>query len=342
MNWSDELRILRKYLRDPYARIWSNEILSSVWNQSQRELQAEIGLLEDVRALPVPPQASASYMHESERAFLEDADSNYRCLHSHQGWFAFTSACDAEVHFGSSAQATEDGSAYTHPWEAYMVTPNREPWHPWPHDMHSAKYVFYDGEPVRVYNKRSVAKVDPSYITREGEPLGIYDHADSENAFSLYPRPAVTFSDDVGEGMATFVAGDTVAEEIGLISYRPGTLDSEPGITLTVIPQEENVLVIYDLLPSDIAGLSDPLDMPPYMTKYVRYRALERAYGANTDGRIPSLSRLWGERYRAGLDVLKKFTWQRKRDRDYRLRTQRPGASRTRKHPRLPDKYPAV
>lgn len=342
MNWSDEIRILRRFLRDPAAKIWSDELLAETWNQSQREVQAEIGYLEDVRGLPVPPEVSASYSHECERAFLDSGDSNYRCLHSHQNWFSFTSACDAEVWFGISESATEDGVAYTHPWEAYMVTPNREPWHPWPHNLHSAKYVFYDEEPLRAHSKRVVAKSDIGYITRQGEPLLAYDHPDSENAFTLYPRPAVTFPDGSGEGMITDISTDTVVSEVGAISYRSGTLGGGYGMTLTAIEQVNNVLVIYDAIPADVAALSDPIDMPAYLVRYVRYRALERAYGANTDGRIPSLSRMWGDRYRAGLEAVRRFMRRRSQDREYQLRTQHRGASKTRRHPRLPDRFPAV
>ncbi len=343
MTWGTELRKVRRYLRDPAAKIWSDELIKHVWNQSQREFQDTTDILENVVALPVPPLASMSYMHDCEYAFLDSDDTNYRCLRHHQNWFSFTCAADAEVLFGNSPGATEAGAGYTHPHEAYLEQTNREPWHPWPNDLHQTKHIFFDNEPIGVTTRKAIASRDSSYIQRSGTPQEIFNYPDSDNAFSIYPRPtSFTWEDPAGTGMVTFVEGDTVAVEVGAIIQRTGTMDEGGGIAISVIDQLDNILVIYRILPKDVNSEGDILSLPDYLTKYVRYRVLERLYGANTDGRIPSLARLWAARYGAGLQAVKRFIWQRKRDRDYRLITKDRAAGRTRKHARLPDTYPAI
>jgi len=100
--------------------------------------------------------------------------------------------------------------------------------------------------------------------------------------------------------------------------------------------------MIYDVDPTNIETASDDGDFPDFLKKYIRYGVISRAYGANTDGRIQSLSDYWSIRYLAGVEATKKFSRNRNNDRDYRLITGGASTRRTRRHPRLPSTYPVT
>ncbi len=143
--------------------------------------------------------------------------------------------------------------------------------------------------------------------------------------------------------MVTHVDGDTTTSETGVITQRTGNvLSSEIGIATDVLDAEDNILLIYDITPTEVEGFADELDFPDFMTKYVRYGVLARAFMANTDGYIPSLANYWNQRYQLGIRAIKKFRSNKTRDRNRVLVSEDVGARRTIKHPRLPDGYPAI
>jgi len=143
-------------------------------------------------------------------------------------------------------------------------------------------------------------------------------------------------------GMVIYREGDTV-EGIGIIASRTGSLfNQDLGLAIDIVEADNNVLLIYDVMPGDIQDDNDESDFPEYLQKYIECGVLERAYTANTDGRIDSLRDYWGGRYRLGLSVIEMIKGKRKADRVYRLRTSQRPAQRNFRHPRLPDGYPAV
>lgn len=147
------------------------------------------------------------------------------------------------------------------------------------------------------------------------------------------------------EGMVTHVGGDTQqGDEAGTIGRRSGTFfgDSLPGITTDVLDIDDNVLLIYRIIPTELHLDSDKSDFHEYLQKYVEYGVLERAYAVDNDGKIDSLRDYWGYRKELGLKHIKTFMSKRLADRDFRMVT--PGVSgRTqRRHPRLPSEYPPI
>jgi hypothetical protein len=109
-----------------------------------------------------------------------------------------------------------------------------------------------------------------------------------------------------------------------------------------VIDAADNVLLIYDIDPADIQDELDESDFPAQLQKYIEYGVLDRAYGANTDGRIKSLREYWAFRYEMGIQVVKRYMSMRKQDRNYRFVTSTLPARRTVRRARLPDSYPAI
>ena len=130
---------------------------------------------------------------------------------------------------------------------------------------------------------------------------------------------------------------------MGIVTLRTGSGLSQPeGVAVEVLETTNNLLLAFDVAPLEITGLGDELSFPSHLTRYVRFRVLQKAYAANTDGKIPSLSIFWRERYRLGIQAIKKHMARRRSDRDYRLAIKGIPAMRGKRHPRLPDSYPAV
>jgi hypothetical protein len=130
--------------------------------------------------------------------------------------------------------------------------------------------------------------------------------------------------------------------EGGIPGLAPETADEQDtGLATDNIGTEGQLFLVYDYLPTDVEDYSDDItDWPPYMFKTIISGVLERAYGANTDGCIPSLRDFWKMRKEIGIKAINIFRRLRSRDRDYRL-----GGSerfdRQSSHPRLPSHFPA-
>ena len=55
------------------------------------------------------------------------------------------------------------------------------------------------------------------------------------------------------------------------------------------------------------------------MLPVIEYATLERCFGADTDGYIPSLKGYWANRKKIGIEAIKLFKNMRTTDRDYRM-----------------------
>jgi hypothetical protein len=145
------------------------------------------------------------------------------------------------------------------------------------------------------------------------------------------------------DGMVVYVSSDTTAAGFGSVAYRTGSLDSqEYGIAVDVVEADDNFVLIYDAIPTDLVSDDDESDYPIFLRKYAEQLALSRAYRVNNDGNIKSLADYWDYRSTTGLEAIKKFMAKRRQDRDYRLLTRETPSIRTRRHPRLPSTYPAI
>ena len=144
------------------------------------------------------------------------------------------------------------------------------------------------------------------------------------------------------DGMVTHVSGDTTTE-LGTIIQRTGSfLTSEQGIAVDVVEATNNFLIIYDVIPTDLASDDDESDFPVFLQKYIEQGVLARAYRVNNDGNIKSLAEYWERRTQVSLEMIKKYMSKKLQSRDYRLTTRQIPTMRTKKQPRLPSSYPAV
>jgi hypothetical protein len=223
-------------------------------------------------------------------------------------------------------------------------------------------YIAYDENRLYPIDKKELETNDPFYKDRVGEVTHYWRPDDYSNIFYPYPKPSLSLQ----QGTIYYIlteGGDYIeAENGGYILTEDGeyvlreeifadggginTSDEEwldegdIGIVTDIIDCEDALLMIYQAQPYDIAETVDVSDYPDWAVKYIEYATLERAFGADTDGHIPSLRDYWKARKELGIKALLRFKRMSLVDRDYRLggMTNIIRSSRL----RLPDGYPAV
>lgn len=346
MSWGTELKKIRRPLRDPDGNIWSDVFLRHIYNDIQQEFQKKTKVLEDVIGQRVPQLYHYSYMHDWEYGYLPSKWSQfYQCLLQHDQ-SVICHRWEAQAITGIDSAVNEYGTNYTQGWEAYMgpSLAGHEIKMRFPQNFNAVKYIAYDEEPISSTTKKRVQSTDPSFYNRVGRTFSYYPYDETDNSYVLYPRPNVSFANDVvGDGIAFYASGDTESDTTGIIATRDDSTPSASfGASVDIIGTIDQVFLVYDVSPNDVANYDDEPDFPEFLRKYIRYGTVARAYNSNTDGRIPSLGAYWQTRFDVGVRFVRQYVRNRRTDRDYRLTTKSVEPRRTRREPRLPSGYPAV
>jgi len=133
--------------------------------------------------------------------------------------------------------------------------------------------------------------------------------------------------------------------EVRAVTLGVTSIDTDPdeaAYSTTALDVDDNLIVIFDKNTTDLSADTDSSAFATFLHKYIEKGVIARAYGGNTDGRIPSLSEYWQMRKEVGVRAIKRYLAKRMSDRDYRLQPRNPMVSRSRRHPRLPSTYPST
>ena len=344
MTWATELQRIRTYLRDPKGNIWSESLLRNLWNEVQSDLQNKTNMLEDMDSVSVPPRYQVSYMHDWEVEFIGAGETAYRCLRNQGNYFSFVCRFEAQIAAGIGTDATDIGpTTVTHPWEAWVQTDvGHEIPFPLPNNFSSMKWISHDRDPISFTSRGQVQNTGGSWATQSGSPASYYHVDDIENQIVLWPRPSTADWRDGMEdaGMVTHIEDDTNAVDLGTMVRRTGSfMSQDTGIAVDVIELADNILIAHDIDPTEVTSLGSEIDWPDFMTRYVRFGVLQRAYRANTDGQNTALATFWQDRYGLGVEAIKQFR-KKKTVRNRRLGTST--VRRRDRRPRLPDTFPAI
>lgn len=324
---------LRRMLRDPDAAIWSQNDLITYYNDAQVEIAQKTNLLVRVEAHYYPPRYDYSYTHDWEKGYIEG--DRYQCL--------FVNQADADcmtfpwepTWFIDDDITTSGGDGFTHPFEVHYVTTVAEPPAVLLHArFDKMKFIAYDREKIEPITERELRDKDRYYRSSVGTPSNYWRPDDYSNLIYPYPIPS----------SATIAAPDEtdIFDDAGGINTRSEVWldESDYGLLTDHVDTTDAFFMIYSAQPTDIIETTDEGDWPDFMTKYVEYATLERAYGADTDGFIPSLRDYWKLRKEIGLKALAKLQRLMLADRDYVLGGQ--PSPHSSKRLRLPDGYPAI
>lgn len=325
MNWSEQKTRIRRMLRDPDGNIWADAFLLALYNDEQRDVGEKAGVYQDVRVVNVPSSFYSSYTYDFEYAFTDYSDGEvYQCLYFYDYYMTvFSHLWEAQQLEDLTPTSSAVGSNYTHPFEAWVdgVVAAEPPPIKLPADFTRARFVSYDREPLEPIDKSAVERRDPSWRTREGDPLYYWRDEEFSDRIYLYPILSSATWDD----SETDYEGDPDNSEYGS----------------TTIDVDNNLLVVFDKALDEIES-TGASELPSYLHKYLEYGVISRAYYADTDGYIPSLGEYWEMRKKTGVAMIKRFVSLRKSDRYYRLRPHVGEPVRSRRHPRLPSDYPVT
>jgi hypothetical protein len=338
-TFNQTLTRVRRFLRDPDGDIWSDVDIVRYWNDAQHELAQKAAILERVSCFKWPPEFDYSFTHDWEKTYAEGT--RYRCMNlwEAQGW---TVCYPWEPGAALTSSTTgDDGYRFTHPFEgAAYVSPADYVPAPLNENFYKTKFCAYDNEPIDPVGQTELSADDPFYRTRSGSPEAFWRPDLYGNLMVLYPRPSSvvwqdwspddTFSDTLGEG---------------IVAWSEGELDQiDEGIITDAIDSDDAIFHVYEILPLDInpddpGSWGDQLDWPEWMIHWVECATLERAFGADSDGFIPSLREYWKMRKQSGINAITLFKRLREADREFVYGgTKRAGKSRL----RLPSGYPAI
>lgn len=338
MNFYDMLTKLRRYLRDPDGLIWDVEQLRIYWDDAQIEVAQKINYIERAHSYRYPPSYTWSYMRDWEYQYT-DGD-KIQCLSMwDQGRMVICYPWES-VYWMTSSQTPDDGYRFTHPFESVYGSPADVVKMPLHAQFISSKYVAWDEETITPQEERIIARNDPFYKTRSGSPVSFYLPDKEHNQVVLYPRPSsTTWSEDDRRVSESTGLDDTGGLEV----YTEDEYDeTDYGLIIETIETSGHLFMVFTSMPDPISmDYEDPLDTwwPQYMLKTIAYAVLERSYGANTDGFIPSLRDYWKMRKDISIKAIKEFKSMKQQDRDYRLGGFTSKSQRSRL--RLPSGYPA-
>ena len=280
-------------------------------------------------------------MYDWERQYA-DGD-RYQCLTLWQARNAVICYPWEAGYWLDSSDTPDDGARFTHPWESAYLAPADYVPAPLHSKFHKMKFCAYDEEQLIPVDKKQLALSDSHYKTASGTPLNYWRPDEYSNQLTIYPRPASVTFDDTGLIRSPLDAFDDAG---GIVTWLEGHLDeSDAGIITDLLGTEDKLFMVFEAMPEDVPEspgdwYKTELDMPAFFSKYVRYATLERCFGADTDGFIPSLRDYWKLRKEIGIKSMKRFKSLRCTDRDYRLGG---GIRKARsRHPRLPSEYPEV
>lgn len=341
MTFSDELTIIRRFLRDPDGNIWADADILAYWNDTQLEIASKAGYIEKVNTYKYPPEWSWSYMRDWEYQYT--GGDRYRCL---LGWQAedMTVCYPWEAgYFLTNSDTPDSGYRFTHPWEGHAAG---SPADIIPSSLHARfhamKFLAYDENELSHISRKELGEMDGFYRTATGLAVNYWNPDEEGNAVVLYPRPSSVTWDDGGLPSSPV---DTFSDTGGINTWEEAALpDGEKGVITLTLDTENNLFAIFEALPQDVASdagswQTEEIDWPDFLVKYICYGTLERCFGADTDGFIPSLRDFWRLRKELGIKAIKRFKAMRKQDRDYQLGGGRSTAKS--RHPRLPAEYPA-
>lgn len=342
MDLASQIVRIRRFLRDPNAKIWDDQQLINYFNEASEELQQKTKFLCEVRTLPVPQTVDCAYVYDWEYPYATGTVRHQCFRHMHQSNLSYVHTWEPQSDWQVNANYTDLGMHSTQPWELmYADTPGDPLWMRFPYNFRSAKMVAYDEQILVKTTEKQIQERDTSYQKTTGDAIAYYPYNEAEDVFVLYPRPEIsTFTD--GEGAVQYSSTDTPDAEVGTIVRAENyTLSMDGGIAYELVPAVDNVLIVYEVNILDLIGTDEESQFPAFMRKYIEHGVLAKAFRANTDGRIESLADYWDQRYKIGVEVIKTYMQKRLEDKRLVLKSHNT-QPRKRRHGRLPSTYPNV
>jgi hypothetical protein len=322
---------MRRFLRDPDGLIWSSLDLQTYFNDAQVEMANKTGLIVRVENHYYPPQYDWSYTYDWERDYV--GGTRYQMFMVNQASGDVITYPWEAAYYLSTQQTEDTDYRYMHPWEAHYVSSAETPAVPLHAKFDKMLFIAYDENRILPISKKELESADPFYKDRVGQVSHYWRPDDYSNIFYPYPTPSDITEQETGPG-------DVFVDTGGIITSDETMLDEgDIGVITDIIDLADAFLMIYQAQANEIDAPGDSSDYPDWWVKYIEYACLERAFGADTDGFIPTLRDYWKARKDLGIKALKRFQRMMLTDRDFVMGGQK--RVTTSRRLRLPDHYPA-
>ncbi len=248
---SGEITRLRRYLRDPDGNVWSDDLLLDLWAEVSHDLQQRTRVLETATGINIAPSWPASILFEWEWAYMGKSRA-HRALRPQQG-YTVSAVWETQQYAGLTPSSSETGTMYTHPWEAFEISPAEPPYWPLPHDFGTMRAAYHDREPI-VPVRREEIRTDSTWKTHAGEPWA-YIPEEGERSFTLYPRPSAKWVDDAGEGPIQYVDGDPDGVLASTAKNVTAITNANPGVVTAATHGFSTGDIVY--FDANIGGMTD-------------------------------------------------------------------------------------
>jgi hypothetical protein len=310
----DSITRMRRMLRDPNGIIWTDDDITSYFNESQIEIAQKTQTMEKVATFQYPPLYTWGYMNDWE--YQHCSGDRFQSLTIDQNTGAVICYPWEPGYWIDNSPTSDEGIRSTLPFEV-LCSSSMTPAEPIEMLLDSAflrmSYSAFDKWPITPLTMREVINNDRFYKTRVGSRVLWYYRPD-EYGYKIipYPRPASVNWQDTSN---TSGMSDTA----GIIADPTVLYSQDVGLPISVVQLTGALFTIYDAMPYPVESVQDTLYWPDWFVKYVEYGALERAFAADTDGYIPSLRDYWQKRKDLGIEVLKRLKRMRMFDQEYRM-----------------------
>ncbi len=187
-SFNDSLTRIRRFLRDPTGDIWDSEQIRLYWNDAQLEIATKINYIERMHAYCYPPKWTWTYIYDHEYAYCEG--DRYATFHNFGSRDMVVTYAWEPAYMLSSLDYPDDGTRFSHPWEAQYCTPADVVKIPLHGQFHKMKFAAFDESKIEPSSEKEIAENDGFYKTVTGEPESYYRPSEQENTCVLYPRPS--------------------------------------------------------------------------------------------------------------------------------------------------------
>jgi len=316
MKFADELMEIKMFLRDPDNIIWSNEDIRTYYNDALIELALKVGYIEKAHVYKYPPEWTWAYIHDWEKQYTNG--DKYKCFMEWPASNKIITSVWETSYWLSNNDNYENGTRFTHPWESIYKAPSDIVPIPFHAKYSKMKHISFDERTLTPTTQQELGSMDCFYKTAAGTPVHYWKPDETSNQFIIYPRPSSAIWDDNSLKSTPF---DSFNDTGGIIDWKEENIDEiDVGIITDSIDTDNNIFMVFDAMPNTATiNYYDHVDMPEFLLKYVMFATLERCYGADNDGFIPSLRDYWKMRKEVGINAIKRFKNLRNSNRLYQM-----------------------
>ena len=342
---SESVTRIRRLIRDTNSSVFSDSSIISVFNETQMQVALRTAIFERVVNLAVPAIALFTYTHRWEEDYVARPST---LLYNFMASYTYTQPFEPLVDAGIVPTVT-GGYTGTQQFEVLYATLQNRMRHYFPDDFVELLYAAYDNAPIDCIYRENVGSIDSAFKTLAGVKPSIYVEDKESNTFFLYPRVQVNgiteIDSDYGEIAYDDASNNSLnpSTDYGVIVF--GTvedMDSSYGVITRAQVSADALQIVYRYTPVEVSSLTQTLEWPDWVVKYIECRVISRLLVMETDLFNKDMSQMFHNLYAAGLEIVKGYKSKQNSVRRYKMDSTGMHPRRSRKLADLPSHFPSL